>query len=157
MEKTGESYTTARINTLGKRSTSRARDLVDKALSIYPKLKRHGLNTYSDDPAKDSDLYSDEFLDEVETCARWLEKQTKIKTVNRKHTSYGYKHSVERWVDSYSDVHQYISNGAVIAAAVGLGFDVVRQNPGSPNAAINISEKGFREFESTYNKNVLVI
>ena len=130
---------------------------MDKALSVFPKLKRHGLRAYTDDPAEDSDLYSDKFLDEVETCARWLEQQTKIKSINRKHTSYGYKHSVERWVDSYSDVHQYISNGAVIAAAVGLGFDVKRQNPGSPNAAINISERRFREFESTYNKNVLVI
>lgn len=56
------------------------------------------------------------------------------KTLNRKRSSYGWKHVAERAMG------EYISNDDFIAAARELGF-TVRMIPGSPNAYINISEK----------------
>ena len=57
----------------------------------------------------------------------------KRKTVNRKRTSYGWKHVAER------AMCEYISNEQFIEAAREFGF-TVRMIPGTPNAYINIAE-----------------
>jgi len=60
----------------------------------------------------------------------WLGHIPKRKTVN--YGSYGLKHQAERWARGY------VSNGALIAAAIHLGFKVKRV-PGTPNALINVA------------------
>ena len=61
-------------------------------------------------------------LHEIAACADWIRRQRTLKSFNRRHTSYGYKHYVERWFD-VRGAHVYVSNGSFIAAAIGLGFE----------------------------------
>jgi len=68
---------------------------------------------------------------EVRICKRWLAKYTTPrKTMNRFSNSYGLKHVVER--TSGADVH-YVTNGALILAAVELGYRCKRVRS-TPNA-----------------------
>jgi len=60
----------------------------------------------------------------------WLDHIPKRKSVN--YGSYDLKHQAERWA------HDYVSNGALIAAAIHLGFKVERI-PGTPNALISVA------------------
>ena len=50
---------------------------------------------------------------------------------NRRQGSYGLKHTAEKWAGAY------ISNGALIAAALALGYEA-RRFPGSPNCSFNM-------------------
>lgn len=66
-------------------------------------------------------------------CCDWLADKQATKSINPKHSSYGYKHMVER------AMKEYVSNGAFIAAAIHCGFPY-RIND-TPNVAFGISEK----------------
>jgi len=66
---------------------------------------------------------------------QWLAGKRRRKTVNRLHTSYGYKHMAEK------DIGEYVTNGCFIAAAVHCGFDYSPCADNSPNVWFNISEK----------------
>jgi hypothetical protein len=57
------------------------------------------------------------------------------KTMNSSRSSYGLKHDVERWTRA-SDCNQYVSNGALIAAALALGLRASRET-GSFNSVFN--------------------
>jgi hypothetical protein len=81
-------------------------------------------------------------LEAVAVCAEWIKQQQAIKTINTRHSSYGYKHMVEEWCEKRHDPH-YISNGCFIAAAVGLGFKF-KINAESPNVVFNFSEKSLK-------------
>lgn len=72
---------------------------------------------------------------EVEMARTWLQEKA-IRTVqlNKNSTSYGWKHVAEKYVKSY------ISNGALIHAAMLEGFKV-KQVLGTQNAYINISKR----------------
>lgn len=63
-------------------------------------------------------------------AVEWLRHIPTRKTVNL--GSYGLKHQAERWGGDY------VSNGALIAAAIHLGFKVERIS-GTPNALINVA------------------
>lgn len=91
-----------------------ARKLVDTAIQRIPNLTPRGVGM-SD--TKRADMYKDSFLQMVSICAEWVKECKVRKTFNKNHSSYGYKHIVEELRESY------ISNGAFIAAAVGLGLD----------------------------------
>lgn len=66
---------------------------------------------------------------EVRRCTAWLKKYaTPRKTPNREIGSYGLKHIVEKWAGAY------VSNGAFILAAHRLGFQMIPDDPLSPNA-----------------------
>lgn len=80
---------------------------------------------------------------EMQGAVDWLEKADRRVSVNTTCSSYGLKHIAEKTVDSIP----YISNGAFIAAAYYLGFDVRRIN-GGPNAHINISNKSVRKLRA---------
>ena len=62
------------------------------------------------------------------------------KTLNRRATSYGLKHAVEREMRSAGERPIYCSNGMFIAAALTLGFKV-EPIPGTPNAFLNVDVK----------------
>lgn len=72
----------------------------------------------------------------AKTC-KWLEQIDKIKTINRKHSSYSLKHIAEKKIG-------YISNGVLIAAAIHCGFDA-KITPGQPNVNFNMSEKSIKK------------
>jgi len=80
---------------------------------------------------------------EMQGAVDWLEKADRRVSVNTTCSSYGLKHIAEKTVASIP----YISNGAFIAAAYYLGFDVRRIN-GGPNAHINISNKSVRKLRA---------
>src|SRR5919199_5860204 len=71
-------------------------------------------------------------------CQEWLQQLISVKTLNKKHSSYGYKHVVENW----SNV--YISNGAFIAAALAAGWHCEITNPNSPNVYLAMSERSLK-------------
>jgi hypothetical protein len=64
---------------------------------------------------------------------RWLQKCKRRKTMNRRRSSYGWKHIAEKAED------EYCSNEQFIAAAIALGFKI-QWIPGTPNCFINIAE-----------------
>ena len=80
---------------------------------------------------------------EMQGAVDWLEKADRRVSVNTTCSSYGLKHIAEKTVAPIP----YISNGAFIAAAYYLGFDVRRIN-GGPNAHINISNKSVRKLRA---------
>jgi hypothetical protein len=66
------------------------------------------------------------------TAARgWLRQFAKLKSFNKRGSSYGLKHVAEHDIG-------YVSNGVFIAAAIAEGFNVQRIG-NSPNAWLNIS------------------
>ncbi len=80
----------------------------------------------------------DELLGMTRECTaicEWLSGKAKIKTINKRHSSYGLKHKAEKEIG-------YITNGAFICAAVFCGFDF---KASGPNAHFNVSEKSLKE------------
>jgi hypothetical protein len=72
-------------------------------------------------------------MTETEAVVNWVLQGNarKRKTINRKVSSYGLKHVVEK------DIGQYIGNDSFIAAMDTLGFDK-EQIKGTPNYFFNI-------------------
>ena len=108
-----------------------------KALQLLrPDLQYHGFNY------KEHRTYGKLDVREVSICLQWIEanKQYITKSVRKDHSSYGWKHVVERWVRSHN-YPAYVSNGSFIAAAYVYGLKV--QKIGGPNAWVNISKKAY--------------
>ena len=72
---------------------------------------------------------------EMQGAVDWLGKADRRESLNTAFSSYYLKHMAEK-----SAKGKYVSNGAFIAAAYFLGFEVRRIGDG-PNAHINISGK----------------
>jgi len=67
-------------------------------------------------------------------AAEWLQTNAKPrKTINKRHSSYGLKHTAEKTAPG-----NYITNGAFILAALRLGYRV-QADMVSPNVFFNIS------------------
>ena len=67
----------------------------------------------------------------------YLQHLKKLKSVRYNFGSYGLKHSVERYhrkLNQFNDA--YVSNGALICAAIHMGFSIMRKDHLSPNAWI---------------------
>lgn len=116
-------------------SQTEAVALLEAAMKKLPTLTAHGLGIsrlLSNVPKKPTPGYWQAKLEEgraalrkemhqVAAAADWLKRQVILKRVVRGRTSYGYKHDVENWFKARGR-HVYVSNGAFIAAAVGLGI-----------------------------------
>jgi hypothetical protein len=80
---------------------------------------------------------------QVEAASRWLSLCGQRKSINSSGGgSYSLKHQAERWSRSQGGV-PYICNGALLMAAVRLGFKLKRPSdvrPDYPNAWLNISQ-----------------
>lgn len=57
-----------------------------------------------------------QMIKEIELCEIWISQQKKCDKINRKRSSYGYKHDVERWAK------QYICNDSFKIAALNTGL-----------------------------------
>ncbi len=69
---------------------------------------------------------------------RWLEDNIEpIKTVNRRHSSYGLKHIAEP-----HSPKRYLTNGVFIAAALIAGYPVMFDD--TPNPSFGMSEKSIK-------------
>jgi hypothetical protein len=110
-------------------------DAVDVALARYPDL---GSNGFGDPRYPFFAISTDEV--EIATAIAFLRQCTPIQTPN--HSSYGLKHLAERWGESVGQ-SAYVSNGALLVAAVYLDF-VVRRRHDSLNADIGVSVRSLR-------------
>lgn len=73
---------------------------------------------------------------QVAVCTAWLQEHAKPrKTVNRRYSSYSLKHVAERAAG------EYVTNGALILAALRLGHDVIPDGPDNCNAHFRASFK----------------
>ncbi|MDR3335880.1 MAG: hypothetical protein LBT16_01630 [Treponema sp.] len=84
---------------------------------------------------KGLDAYWQEFAG---ACAL-LEGMGKIKVINRRYSSYGLKHLLEKETG-------YLPNGVLIAAAIHCGFRY-KVYDNSPNPCFNISNASIKRFE----------
>ena len=106
-----------------------AEEAVQQAREQFPRFCSHGATTYS---WKDTPCFDDNHLEEVVISKLWLEHFELTKNVSRKHSSYGCKHFAENWAG------RYVSNGALIAAAAGLGITQKTCDLGSPNTLLAV-------------------
>ena len=78
-----------------------------------------------------------ESIDDVIWTVDWLRSNVEpIKTINRRHSSYGLKHLAEKFSPNL-----YLSNGVFIAAAMIVGYPF-ELDP--PNAMFGISERSLK-------------
>jgi len=86
--------------------------------------------------------------DEVALCKQWLEQHVKPrKSINlRGNSSYGWKHRVEHWSETFGP-HRYVANGSFIQAAIDLGYKYVQDGP---NARFNFGPKRRGLFDWKY-------
>lgn len=81
-------------------------------------------------------------FDQFELAWIYLSRQQKIRSINRRTSSYGLKHCAEdlmRRFGHFKPLGNYVSNGMLIAAAYSLGFEVKMIAPDDYNAYLNIS------------------
>lgn len=119
-----------------------AHDAATAATTRYPTLGPNGLR------ANDCTLHYDAGYMQIATALAFLRccARTKRATTN----SYWLKHTAERWGEGCG-LSSYISNGALIAAAVYLDFTIQRCRSSfgrpvldSPNVFIGISNRSLR-------------
>jgi hypothetical protein len=73
--------------------------------------------------------------EQVGICRLWISENCRIRdTFNHTRNSYAFKHAVKYYTRSY------VSNGAFIAAALELGYDIKMIGRG-PNALFNMGKK----------------
>lgn len=138
------------FGTLGEAVTrclfARERSVIEELLVQEPRLTNDGLGIF-DEVRKPRDQRQREFAEkrkklssawgvqEFMRAIKFLSEFGQRKTINRKIGSYGLKHQAEDFFrDRGTDC--YVSNGALIAAALHLGFKIF---PNGLNAYLNIS------------------
>lgn len=89
---------------------------------------------------------------EVQTAVAFLRllKPTKAAAYHSP-GSYGLKHAAETW-GRYHRMEPYVSNGALIAAAVSLGYPVRHFIRNDPNVAIGIHRRSLRPLLAIVNE-----
>lgn len=148
---TGTNYTTALREVgspltqgiLGDRIT--VQQLLE-ALDAYPDLGESGVN--ADEPYRNADgliLAGKDLLSDVILAAEFLQMFTPA--AEAASGSYGLKHLAE---DFLKPVRSYITNGQLIWAAAAVGLTISRQERGSLNVEIGVSE-----VEYDYARNAL--
>jgi hypothetical protein len=86
-----------------------------------------------------ANMLLDDAIGEFERAVEFLEHRGQRATLNRQVTSYTWKHSAEKFHRAAGADNDYVANGMMIAAAIHLGFKVVRDGYG-PNAFLNVAE-----------------
>lgn len=138
-------------------SHEEAEAILSRALDLEPLLCAEGLDVfdargkrarreYSDAELVDGREYLAEHLEEVAACADWVKKQARARSWYTRSTSYGFKHVVERRF-KLVDEYLYVSNGAFIAAALGLGWEARRAEGNTPNAYFRFSPRTVRAYQ----------
>jgi|GEM_PF-3152854 len=108
-------------------------DVLKNVLEQVPNVNKFGLCHGRLEEGTADLAGSRHFAGEFERAVKFLERLPKRKTVNtRDGGSYQLKHVAERWAGDY------VSNGALILAAIHCGF-VVTPDAASPNGCLNIA------------------
>ena len=105
---------------------------IEDILKIEPTLTPFGIegqNTFHSD-----DKFDQDYIKQLQTCIDWLKEKVVDNQMNRKTSSYGIKHIIERELDTY------VSNGCFIAAVISLNIPYEKV-PDSPNIFVAISDK----------------
>jgi hypothetical protein len=118
-----------------RRGITRELLILDAALVAEPNLTTNGFESDRVGGFIDRKLELYERLDQIAACAAWLSRRSETKAINRRRTSYGWKHAVE------AEAGRYIANGAFLAAAIGLGWRY-EKCAGGLNALLPISQRG---------------
>lgn len=138
-----------------------AHSAVLRMLEDHPHLHHHGYGTEyfinghgarSSMAASRTELAGTVAAGEFLRAHAFLQKIKKIDTVNRSRSSYGLKHVVEKIAfDLGGQIlpANYITNGALIAAALYNGFDLHRIDHG-PNAHFNMSKRSIEALISEH-------
>jgi hypothetical protein len=117
---------------------------ISLVLKQHPELTGHGIGIYAGNKLTKEDYdkaFSDEVdylynhKSEIQDCLEWLLTAEKRKSMNVCRSSYGIKHIVEK------HCKRYVSNGALIVAAIMAGFNIKQCRAGGANVYLNISEK----------------
>ena len=107
------------------------------------------------------EFYEDRSCDQFELALLFLQRAERRKTLNRELSSYRLKHVAENIARDFkvrTDLRNYVSNGAFIAAALYEGFEVKRVARASLNGYLNISAKSVHAFESeSFVKSALLV
>ena len=112
----------------------------------YPALDYHGfvdsgsLLNKKNSMTQNRVLAAAHAIKRMSLCLKWVKRIHLRTTLNRDHSSYGYKHMVEGCAAGY-----YIPNGIFIAAALSLGVPYKIESKGSLNAIFPFSERSVRE------------
>jgi hypothetical protein len=115
---------------------------VEAVLAAHPDLSAYGIGLYHGEKTlaerraeqarwREDMLCPDELVQFEDAC-RFIAETGIRKTVNRRHSSYGWKHIAEKWAETY------ICNGVMIAAAYHMGVAVKIND--SPNPMLSIKE-----------------
>lgn len=81
------------------------------------------------------------YLNACNAACEWLSLVQRTKSINRRvRTSYQLKHAAQRWYEAKYERPCYIPDGAFIAAAIHMGFEMLRKR-GDPSVYLNISAK----------------
>lgn len=120
--------------------------ILEKAIEIEPRLCYYGIGVYEGGQLvykgrkfDDSRDKLQNAIEELIACENWLVPQFRTKAIRRDCSSYRLKHIVEH------SKKRYISNGALCAMAIGLGF---KYKVDGPNIFINIS-KELHDYDGT--------
>ena len=118
--------------------------LCDTGVDIYEAERRKRRRTYSEEELvrERAELQSEERLEAVAACADFVRAMAGSSRYYRDSTSYGFKHVVEERFKVVGE-YLYVSNGSFIAAAVGLGFPL-RREEWTPNAFFQFSSASVR-------------
>lgn len=121
---------------------------IQNAIKKQPQLTNHGIGIYRNGRGLTLAQRKEKFdedqrlllksVDAFEKACQWLSTKSKIKTINKRHSSYGLKHMAEKEIG-------YVTNGVFIAAAIHCGYNV-QVSPDGPNVSINISEKSLKSY-----------
>jgi hypothetical protein len=123
---------------------------IQQVLEKYPSLNYFGFGLFNEDNRKHENnsekLYQKKLQEQrqellnafkqIEYVVNWLSDVDKIKSFNKKRTSYGLKDLAEKNMPN-----QYISNGSFIVGAIIAGFNIEIVKP---NAIFNMSEKSLK-------------
>lgn len=112
-------------------------EMIEKALSCCPGLTSTGVDTGRKGVRGCTPLNAEQ----VELCAAWLATQPTVRPRSSKYyDSYHLKHVVEDWL-SERDTPHYIANGAMIAAAIAMGYKTTPPMFGCPNLDVLLGRK----------------
>lgn len=126
--------------------TGPERDWARRLHAKHPELTSYGFSV----PMLCSDKWtgglSDEETDGIVMAYRWLSGIKKLRRVNVTDIgSYQAKHYAESWASYYVQSQAYVSEGALILAAIGRGVLVSRRSPKTHGAYLGLCRRHVRK------------